>query len=113
MSSAEVITDRAATITAITGARVAALPKLAVIIPALNEEETIGTVVAAIPRTIPGVGAVGVIVVDGAPRAAAAERARPAGCDVVATPPRRRGLGDAFKDGVNEALRAGASIVVN
>ncbi len=90
-----------------------ALPRLAVIIPALNEEGTIGEVVAAVPRFIPGVGSVDVIVVNDGSRDRTQKRAVAAGADAICVHPRPRGLVEAFKAGVHEALRRGASIVVN
>ena len=90
-----------------------ALPRLAVVIPALNEEGTIGQVVAAVPRFIPGVGSVDVIVVNDGSRDRTQQRAVAAGADAICVHPRSRGLVEAFKAGVHEALRRGASIVVN
>jgi len=89
------------------------LPKLAVIIPALDEEETVGQVIASIPRFIPGVGAVEVILVDDGSRDRTQKRAIAAGADAVCAHIQPRGLVEAFKAGVHEALRRGASIVVN
>ena len=93
--------------------RLRPLPTLAVVIPALNEAETIGAVIAAVPRRIEGVGAVEVILVDDGSRDETCERAIAAGVDAIAAHPQRRGLVSAFKAGVREALRRGASIVVN
>jgi glycosyltransferase involved in cell wall biosynthesis len=87
--------------------------KLAVIIPALNEAATIGSVVAGVPRSIPGVGEVEVILVDDGSTDGTQAEAIAAGVDAIAHHPRRRGLVSAFQDGVTEALRRGASIVVN
>src|SRR3954449_10118178 len=91
----------------------APLPKIAVVIPALNEEETVGAVVSAVPRMIPGVGAIDVIVVNDGSIDDTHARAIAAGADVVCAHSRPRGLVEAFKVGVHEALRRGASIVVN
>ncbi len=89
------------------------LPHLAIVIPALDEEATVGEVVAAVPRHIEGVGRVDVIVVDDGSRDRTRERAVDAGVDAVCTHPRPRGLVAAFKTGTHEALRRGADIVVN
>ena len=95
------------------GSAVPALPRLAVVIPALNEEATVGEVVAAVPRQIPGVGTVDVIVVDDGSRDRTQQRAVAAGVDAICVHPRSRGLVEAFKSGTHEALRRGAAIVVN
>jgi glycosyltransferase involved in cell wall biosynthesis len=91
----------------------ATIAKLAVIIPALNEATTIASVIRAVPRSIPGVREVEVILVDDGSTDGTQAEAIAAGVDAIAHHPRRRGLVSAFKDGVGEALRRGASIVVN
>src|SRR4051812_7107392 len=93
--------------------RAAPLPKVAVIIPALDEEQTVGGVIASIPRAIPGVGLVEVILVDDGSSDRTQECAAAAGVDAICAHVRPRGLVMAFKEGVHEALRRGASIVVS
>ena len=80
-------------------------PAIAVIIPARDEEATIGDVVRAIP---PELGALA-IVVDNGSRDATATRAREAGARVVWEP--RRGYGRACATGVR-ALPPSSEIVV-
>ncbi len=79
------------------------LPKIAVIIPALDEEEAIGQVLREIPTGIEEV-----IVVDNGSRDRTAEKARDAGARVVFEP--RRGYGRACLTGIEAA--AGADILV-
>ncbi|MCA1567541.1 MAG: glycosyltransferase family 2 protein [Acidobacteria bacterium] len=79
--------------------------RVSVVIPALNEEETIGAVVRAVPREI----ASEVIVVDNGSDDRTAERARAAGARVVRAP--RRGYGRACMAGV-AAVAAGCEIIV-
>jgi glycosyltransferase involved in cell wall biosynthesis len=86
---------------------------LAVVIPALDEQETIAEVVAAVPRVLPGIRAVSVVVVDDGSSDATAARARAAGADVIASHAANRGLAAAFNRGVREALALGADVVVN
>jgi hypothetical protein len=86
--------------------------KLVVVIPALDEAATVGSVVAAIPRSIAGVGRVEVVVVDDGSTDETRAVALAAGADAVVVHPRRRGLVKTFRDGVEEALRRGAGIVV-
>jgi glycosyltransferase involved in cell wall biosynthesis len=86
--------------------------KVVVVIPALDEEASIGAVVASVPRSIAGVGTVEVVVVDDGSSDATATLAVTAGADGIVRHARRRGLVHTFKDGVQEALLRGASIVV-
>jgi glycosyltransferase involved in cell wall biosynthesis len=78
---------------------------ISVIIPALNEEEPIAGVVAAIPRSLAGE----IIVVDNGSTDATAVRAEAAGARVVSEP--KRGYGAACWAGV-QALSPECTIVV-
>ncbi len=86
--------------------------KLIVTIPALNEEKTIGRVVAEIPRDIPGISWTEVIVLNDGSTDRTAELASAAGATVV-TLRGRRGLGPVFRTGMMHAIRGGADIIVN
>lgn len=86
--------------------------KLVVTIPALNEEKTIAQVVRGVPRDIPGIADVEVIVVNDGSTDRTAEFARAAGAQVV-TVHGRPGLGRVFRMGMERALRRGADIIVN
>ena len=86
--------------------------KLVVTIPALNEENTIAQVVAGVPRKIPGVSEVEVIVVNDGSDDKTAERAAEAGA-IVVTLHNRPGLGKVFGTGLERAMRRGADIIVN
>ena len=87
--------------------------KLAVVIPALNEAENVGAVVASVPRRIAHIGQVEVIVVDDGSSDATGLVARAAGADRVERHRRRRGLVAAFRTGMDAALATGADIVVH
>ena len=86
--------------------------KLVVTIPALNEENTIAQVVSGVPRKIPGVSEVEVIVVNDGSTDRTAERATEAGALVVNVHG-RPGLGKVFGTGLERAMRRGADIIVN
>lgn len=86
--------------------------KLVVTIPALNEEHTIAQVVTGVPRKIPGVNEVEVIVVNDGSTDRTAERAAEAGA-IVVTLHNRPGLGKVFGTGLERAMRRGADIIVN
>ena len=78
-------------------------PRIAVVIPALDEEEAIGLVVSEIPRVVSDV-----IVVDNGSRDRTAEVATAAGARVVPEP--RRGYGQACLTGI--AAAEGADVLV-
>lgn len=75
------------------------------IIPALDEADTVASVIRGIPASVRGE----VIVVDGGSHDGTAKRARAAGATVLVEP--RRGYGRACSTGVRRAIRGGAEIV--
>src|ERR1700741_2552722 len=87
--------------------------KLIVQIPCLNEEATLPETLKAIPRTIPGVDAVEVLVIDDGSTDATASVARAHGADHIVRFTRRKGLAAGFMAGLDAALRLGADIIVN
>ncbi len=87
------------------------MASLVVQMPALNEERTIAEVIAQIPRRIPGVDEVRVVVVDDGSTDRTGELARAAGADVVRHG-QRRGVGAAFRSGIERATALGADYVV-
>jgi glycosyltransferase involved in cell wall biosynthesis len=86
--------------------------KLIVTIPALNEEKTIGDVVRAVPRNIPGIAEVEVIVCNDGSTDATPQLAEEAGAIVIDISG-RPGLGTVFRTGFERAMRRGADIIVN
>lgn len=87
--------------------------KLIVTIPAYNEEENIAEVIREIPRSIPGIDTVEVLVFDDGSTDATRARAKEAGADYVIGHYQNKGLATTFKSALMEALRLGAHIVVN
>lgn len=86
--------------------------KLVVVIPALNEEKTIGRVISALPKKIRGISKITVLVVDDGSTDGTAKVARRNGAKVVSHGI-NRGLGIAFSTGINKALEIKADIIVN
>ena len=87
--------------------------KVIVQIPALNEVDTLESVISTIPRTIPGVSELSVIVIDDGSTDGTAELARKLGVTDVIVHRANRGLAEAFRSGVDYALTHGADILVN
>jgi hypothetical protein len=93
--------------------RAATLPegrRLVVVMPAFNEDETVGKVVASLPRNLDGLQVVPVVVSDGSTDRTAAV-ARETGA-LVTELPINRGGGLALRVGYEIALELGAEIVV-
>jgi glycosyltransferase involved in cell wall biosynthesis len=86
--------------------------RLLVTLPALNEEATVEAVVRGVPREIPGVGAVEVLVVDDGSTDRTRERAAAAGARVIRHPT-RRGVGAAFHSGLAYGIDRGADLIVS
>ncbi len=87
--------------------------KLIVQIPAFNEEATIGKVIAEIPRKIPGISIVEVLLADDGSTDRTVEIAKKAGADFILKNRYNKGLGRNFKSAINYALSLGADIIVN
>jgi len=87
--------------------------KLIVMIPAYNEEETIGKVIEEIPREIEGFDKVEVLVVNDGSADNTVEQAKKAGADYIVSHKTNLGLANAFKTGLETALKLGADVIVN
>lgn len=87
--------------------------KLIVQIPCLNEEQTLPETVADIPRDMPGVDRVEVLIVDDGSSDRTVEVAREIGVDHIVRHRNTKGLAPAFRTGIDACLRRGADIIVN
>ena len=87
--------------------------KLVIQIPCYNEEAVLGDTLDALPRQIPGIDVVEVLVIDDGSRDKTTEVARAHGADHVIRFTVNRGLARAFMAGLDYAIRAGADIIVN
>jgi glycosyltransferase involved in cell wall biosynthesis len=87
--------------------------KVFVQVPCLNEEQTLPLVLAGIPKTIPGVDQIEILIIDDGSTDRTLEVAREFGVTHFVHHVRNMGLARSFRDGVDYALANGADIVVN
>ncbi len=87
--------------------------KLIVQIPCLNEEKTLPITVKDIPRNIPGVEKVEILIINDGSTDRTVDVARELGVDHIVHIPKTKGLANGFKSGLDACLRLGADIIVN
>ena len=87
--------------------------KLIVQIPCYNEEHTLPETVADIPRKIPGIDQVEVLIIDDGSTDRTIEIAREIGVEHIVCNKRNVGLARSFRSGVDACLKLGADIIVN
>jgi len=87
--------------------------KVIVQVPCLNEEQTLPLVLASIPKKIPGVDSIEVLIIDDGSSDKTVEIAKKLGVTHFVYHAQRRGLARSFQDGINYALGLGADIIVN
>lgn len=87
--------------------------KLIIQIPCFNEAETLAHTIGQLPRSIPGVDQVDVLVIDDFSSDATADVAQAAGADHLVRLNHRTGLAGAFAAGLDACLKLGADLIVN
>lgn len=87
--------------------------KLIVQIPCYNEATTLPLVMAALPKSIPGIATIETQVIDDGSKDGTAEVARALGVTHIIRNKRNLGLAHTFRKGLSAALSYGADIVVN
>jgi glycosyltransferase involved in cell wall biosynthesis len=87
--------------------------KLVITIPSYNEEYSLTSVITEIPRTIPGIDQVLILVIDDGSTDNTVDKAIKAGADKILSHNHNMGLAKTFRDGLDAALEMGADIIVN
>ncbi len=86
--------------------------RLAVIIPALNEEDLIAHAINDIPLRIRGIGRIDIIIVNDGSTDRTGDIVRKMGIKHIVEFNKNRGLGEAFKAGISYALGLGPDVII-
>ena len=87
--------------------------KLIIQIPCHNEEEYLRQTIQELPREVPGVDNIEILVIDDGSTDRSVEVAQASGVHHVLRMKQRRGLAQVFSAGIDAAIRLGADIIVN
>jgi glycosyltransferase involved in cell wall biosynthesis len=87
--------------------------KLIIQIPCYNEEKTLPLVLETIPTYIEGIDKIETLIIDDGSHDKTIAVAEKYGVDHIVVHPQNKGLAHAFANGINEALKQGADIIVN
>jgi glycosyltransferase involved in cell wall biosynthesis len=87
--------------------------RLVIQIPCFNEEKHLPVTLADLPKSLPGIDVIEVLVIDDGSSDRTVEVAREHGVQHVVSFPKNKGLARAFTAGIEACLRAGADIIVN
>ncbi len=87
--------------------------KVFIQVPCLNEAETLPLVLSSLPKRIPGIDKIEVLIIDDGSTDATVAVAKKHGVEHVVRHSQNMGLARSFRDGVEYALAHGADIIVN
>ena len=86
--------------------------KLVIMIPCLNEEETLPLVLESLPKEIKGIDKIETLLIDDGSTDKTVEVAKSYGIDHIYSHARNKGLSLSFAAGIKESLRLGADVIV-
>ena len=86
--------------------------KLVVIVPAYNEEKTIGELILGIPKKISGFDKIEVLVVNDGSQDKTVDYAMNAGADKIVSHPTNLGMGETFMTGIRNCIAMNADVAV-
>src|SRR5881275_2133346 len=87
--------------------------KLIIQIPCLNEEQTLPATIADLPRELPGIDEVELLVIDDGSSDRTVKVARECGVQHIVKLTNNKGLAAGFQAGLDACLKLGADVVVN
>jgi glycosyltransferase involved in cell wall biosynthesis len=87
--------------------------KLIIQIPCLNEEQTLPQTIADLPRQLPGIDEIELLVIDDGSTDRTVEVARERGVQHIVRLTNNKGLAAGFQAGLDACLKLGADVVVN
>jgi glycosyltransferase involved in cell wall biosynthesis len=87
--------------------------KLIIQIPCLNEEATLPQTIADLPRSLPGIDEIELLVIDDGSSDRTVAVARECGVDHIVRLTNNKGLAAGFQAGLDACLKLGADVVVN
>jgi glycosyltransferase involved in cell wall biosynthesis len=87
--------------------------KLIIQIPCYNEEDTLAIALKQIPRSIPGIDTVELLIINDGSTDRTVEVAKAHGVNHVVNFPKNKGLAKGFMAGIERCLTEGADIIVN
>jgi len=89
------------------------MPRVIIQVPCFNEEQTLGLTLSQLPKSLPGVEKVEVLIIDDGSTDGTLEVARENGVQHFVVHASNRGLAAAYTSGLKKALDLGADIIVN
>ena len=93
--------------------RVVKKMKLIIQIPCYNEVDSIGATLRQLPRKLPGISKIEILIIDDGSQDQTARQATKSGATHILKMEQHVGLARAYAAGLNECIRLGADVIVN